>query len=167
MASDYTTFTETYAYAHAHHLPTFPDGHKCREVHGHLTEVTITFDVDHSGRRYAFDHAEIDRMAARVLSKLDHVTVNNVNATPSTCEACGTVSYADDGPLFDGLAETQLDWLAEQFKRELGMVAGAMLREVHLDEWSTGSTFRLVKHRKSWRSRETVAMLRDIREVDQ
>lgn len=148
MASDYTTFTETFAYAHAHHLPTFPDGHKCREMHGHLTEVTITLDVDHSGRRYAFDHAEIDRMAARVLSKLDHKMINEVEG------------------LADGLAETQLAWIVERFSMEVGMFAGAMLREVHLDEWSTGSTYRLVKHRKSWRNRSSVAMLRDIGEAD-
>ncbi len=145
---NYTTFTETYAYVHAHHLPTFPDGHKCRAMHGHLSEVTITFDVDHAGRRYAFDHAEIDKVAACVLSKLDHKTINDI-----------------DG-LADGLAETQLSWLVERFAAELGQFAGAMLREVHLDEWSTGSTYRLVKHRKSWRNRETVAMLRELAEID-
>jgi 6-pyruvoyltetrahydropterin/6-carboxytetrahydropterin synthase len=147
MSTDYTTFTETFAYAHAHHLPTFPDGHKCRSMHGHLSEVTITIDVDHAGRRYAFDHAEIDKMAARVLVKLCHHTINEVPG------------------LEDGLAETQLGWLVERFALEVGMFAGAVLREVHLDEWSTGSTYRLVKHRKSWRNTSSIAMLRDIHEA--
>jgi 6-pyruvoyltetrahydropterin/6-carboxytetrahydropterin synthase len=145
--TDYTTFTETFAYCHAHHLPTFPEGHKCRGMHGHLSEVTITMDVDHTGRRYAFDHAEIDLMAARVLVKLDHKTINEIEG------------------LADGLAETQLAWLVERFSMEVGMLAGAVLREVHLDEWSTGSTYRLVKHRKSWHNPSAVAMLRYFREA--
>lgn len=128
-----TIFEEKYAYAHAHDLPGFPDGHKCRRMHGHLNEVTIVLRVDDGPNGYAFDHSLIDGVAARILSSLDHRYINDVEG------------------LEDGLAETQLAWLVAKFAPVLLDHLGAVLIEVHLDEWSSGSTFRKVKHRKSWR----------------
>jgi 6-pyruvoyltetrahydropterin/6-carboxytetrahydropterin synthase len=124
-------FTERFAYAHAHHLPTFPDGHKCRRVHGHLNEVTITIEVATGSNGYAFDHAELDKVGARVLGPLDHALINTVTG------------------LEDGLAETQLAWLVPRFAAEAERLGGRLIA-VDLDEWSSGGNYRLVKHRKSW-----------------
>lgn len=124
-------FTETYAYACAHHLPTFPEGHKCRRVHGHLCEVTITIEVSNGARGYAFDHADLDGIAKTILGPLDHHMINDVPG------------------LEDGLAETQLAWLVHRWQKHVEPL-GATLVECHLDELSSGGTFRAVKHRKSW-----------------
>lgn len=124
-------FTEEWAYAHAHHLPTFPEDHKCRRIHGHLNIVTATFSVPNGPKGYAFDHSELDGVAARVLVHLDHRLINDVPG------------------LEDGLAETQLAWLVDRFGSEVASL-GATLVEMHLDEWSSGGNYRPVRHRKSW-----------------
>ena len=129
-------FTETYAYTCAHHLPTFPDGHKCRRVHGHTCDVTITIQVSNGPTGYAFDHGELDKCAAAILAPLDHHLINDVPG------------------LEDGLAETQLAWLVHRWQIHAFQLGGRLV-ECHLDEWSSGGTFRLVKHRKSWPDRST------------
>jgi 6-pyruvoyltetrahydropterin/6-carboxytetrahydropterin synthase len=128
-----TIFTEQYCYTAAHHLPTFPEGHNCRRVHGHTYKVTISLAVDDGPEGYAFDHACLDNVAAAVLGPLDHATINDVEG------------------LEDGLAETQLAWLVERFRGALAELDAELL-EVHLDECSSGGRFRYVKHRKSWKA---------------
>jgi 6-pyruvoyl-tetrahydropterin synthase len=134
-------YTETYSYAHAHHLPTFPEGHKCRRVHGHVNDVTITWEVDLPPGGYAFDHALLDKVATLVIGPLDHALVNDVH--PS---------------LADGLAESQLMYIVRGMlttaQAIIPSAANARLIEVQLDEWSTGGSLRKVAHRKSWIGRE-------------
>jgi 6-pyruvoyltetrahydropterin/6-carboxytetrahydropterin synthase len=123
--------TETYSYAHAHHLPTFPADHKCRRVHGHISDVTITIEVENGEKGYAFDHALLDGVARDAIGPLDHQLINEIPG------------------LEDGLAETQLAWIVAGLEIALAPL-GATLTRVDLDEWSSGSTLRRVAHRKSW-----------------
>jgi 6-pyruvoyltetrahydropterin/6-carboxytetrahydropterin synthase len=140
--------TETFAIAIAHHLPTFPAGHKCLNIHGHLIEITVTVKVDNGAKGYAFDHAELEEVAGDILGELDHRPLNGLSIA---CPNCGTtVKTAGVDGLDDGLAETLLAWLVERFGEAVRGRLGAELVEVHVDEWSSGRTFRLVKHRKSW-----------------
>ena len=130
-------YTETYSYAHAHYLPTFPEGHKCRLVHGHINDVMITWEVVLGSEGYAFDHALLHEVATAVIGPLDHTLINTVH--PS---------------LADGLAESQLLYIVRGLHRvahdHLPPESIPRLIEVHLDEWSTGGRLQRVAHRKSW-----------------
>ena len=128
-----TTMTETYRIAFAHCLPTFPEGHKCRRVHGHVADIVITVEATHEGR-YAFDHGDFDLLALEVLGPLDHRMVNEIEG------------------LEDGLAETLLAWIVARLHDAVARRwSGVRLLGVHFDEHSTGSTLRPIPpHRKSW-----------------
>jgi len=127
---------ETFTITYAHSLPTFPEGHKCRAVHGHTATITVDVFAPIDGMRgYALDHAEIGRVLTPSLRALDHKYINDVPG------------------LDDGLAETLLAWLVDRFSRQLKQLgAGVELRGVELNEMSSGGTFQLVTHTKIWRA---------------
>lgn len=69
-----------YSWEAAHFLPNFPDGHKCKTMHGHSYELEVTVEVDHNFRMgHAMDFAVIDEQVHReVVSVLDHKTINDI-----------------------------------------------------------------------------------------
>lgn len=63
----------------AHQLDCFPEGHKCRRVHGH----TMTVDVVLEGpvpeeRGYLVDFGEIKQAIAPIRKTLDHRMLNDI-----------------------------------------------------------------------------------------
>lgn len=63
----------------AHHLPTFPEGHKCRQLHGHTfhVELVLEGEVD-PAVGYLMDFGEIKRVAGPVMDGLDHQLLNDI-----------------------------------------------------------------------------------------
>ncbi len=73
------SLTKTIDFEAAHWLPTFPDGHKCRRMHGHSFKVDIVVegDVDpHKG--YLLDFGEIKAALAPIHDALDHRLLNDI-----------------------------------------------------------------------------------------
>jgi len=59
------SLSKTFRFEAAHHLPTFPEGHKCRRLHGH----SFRFDVVVEGEvlpeaGYLIDYGEIKKALA-------------------------------------------------------------------------------------------------------
>jgi 6-pyruvoyltetrahydropterin/6-carboxytetrahydropterin synthase len=70
---------KTFSFEAAHWLPTFPEGHKCRRMHGHSFRI----DVEVSGqvqaeKGYLQDYGEISRAWAPLMDTLDHHLLNEV-----------------------------------------------------------------------------------------
>ena len=63
----------------AHDLPTFPDGHKCRRLHGHSFrfDVIVEGDVDPK-KGYLIDYGEIKTATDPLVTRLDHYYLNEV-----------------------------------------------------------------------------------------
>jgi 6-pyruvoyltetrahydropterin/6-carboxytetrahydropterin synthase len=63
----------------AHHLPNAPDGHRCRQVHGHsyVVEVVVEGEVD-PVRGWFIDYGEIARVCEPIRIELDHKLLNEV-----------------------------------------------------------------------------------------
>jgi 6-pyruvoyltetrahydropterin/6-carboxytetrahydropterin synthase len=63
----------------AHWLPTFPEGHKCRRLHGHSfkAEVIVEGDVDEA-EGYLIDYADIKAAITPLRERLDHRCLNDV-----------------------------------------------------------------------------------------
>lgn len=63
----------------AHWLPSFPDGHKCRRMHGHSfrVEVIVAGDVPES-KGYLIDYGEIKAAIEPVREALDHRLLNEI-----------------------------------------------------------------------------------------
>ena len=63
----------------AHSVPTFPEGHKCRRMHGHSYEADLILEgpID-PALGYVADFAEIKRCAEPLVEQLDHHTLNEI-----------------------------------------------------------------------------------------
>lgn len=63
----------------AHFLPNVPDGHKCREMHGHTYHLTLYIEgtvLDQEG--WVLDFGDIKALMKPVLDTLDHHFLNNI-----------------------------------------------------------------------------------------
>lgn len=71
--------SKSFTFEAAHFLPTFPEGHKCRRLHGH----SFTFDVIVEGdvepaKGYLIDYGDIKLAAEPVVKALDHYLLNDI-----------------------------------------------------------------------------------------
>jgi 6-pyruvoyltetrahydropterin/6-carboxytetrahydropterin synthase len=71
--------TKTFHFEAAHDLPTFPDGHKCRRLHGHSFrfDVVVEGEVD-PAKGYLIDYGDIKQAAEPIVKRLDHYYLNEV-----------------------------------------------------------------------------------------
>ena len=75
-----TTLTKSLTFEAAHWLPTFPEGHKCRRIHGHSfrVDIIVTGDVPEDDG-YLIDYGQIKRAAQSVVDQLDHRLLNDID----------------------------------------------------------------------------------------
>ena len=71
--------TKTFHFEAAHDLPVFPEGHKCRRLHGHSFQfdVIVEGEVPES-RGYLIDYADIKTAAEPIVRQLDHYYLNDI-----------------------------------------------------------------------------------------
>ena len=74
-----TRIGRSYRFEAAHHLPLVPEGHKCRNLHGHNYRVSIVVRGALDARGFVKDFAEIDEVVNPLLAQLDHHLLNEVN----------------------------------------------------------------------------------------
>ena len=104
--------TKSFHFEAAHGLPTFPEGHKCRRLHGH----SYRFDVVIEGQvqqdtGYLIDYAEISKAVSPLLAKLDHFYLNQVEGLSN--------------PTSENLAR----WIWDRLKPKLPMLVAVVLHE--------------------------------------
>ena len=73
-----TRIGRTYRFESAHHLPHLPDGHKCKNLHGHNYRVEIVKQGTPDARGFVEDFAEIDAEIAPLVKTVDHRLLNEV-----------------------------------------------------------------------------------------
>lgn len=73
-----TRIGRTYRFESAHHLPLLPEGHKCKNVHGHNYRVEVIVSGALDARGFVMDFAEIDAEIMPLIRKLDHRLLNEV-----------------------------------------------------------------------------------------
>ncbi len=71
--------TKTFTFEAAHSLPTFPEGHKCRRLHGHsfTVEVVVAGEVA-PAKGYLVDYANIKAAYEPIRQQLDHHHLNEI-----------------------------------------------------------------------------------------
>jgi len=63
----------------AHFLPAFPEGHKCRRMHGHSFVVDLILEGElPEGQPYLVDMGEVKAAFAPLREQLDHHLLNDV-----------------------------------------------------------------------------------------
>lgn len=77
-----------FSFDSAHFLPHVPDGHKCKEIHGHTYRMIVYIngelikDLD-----WVMDFAEMKKVIAPVIKTIDHKLLNNIPGLENpTCE---------------------------------------------------------------------------------
>jgi 6-pyruvoyltetrahydropterin/6-carboxytetrahydropterin synthase len=70
----------SFGFEAAHWLPTFPEGHKCRRMHGHSFRVEVAVEGDVPPEQgYLIDYGDIQAAIDVVFSQLDHRCLNDID----------------------------------------------------------------------------------------
>ena len=103
---------KAFTFEAAHWLPTFPEGHKCRRMHGHSfqVEVVVEGEVD-PAKGYMTDYGDICAVCEPVLERLDHRLLNEVEG------------------LENPTAENLTRWLWDRLVGDLPHLAEVVVRE--------------------------------------
>ncbi len=73
-----TRIGRTYRFESAHHLPHLPEGHKCKNLHGHNYRIEVVVRGSLDARGFVKDFAEIDAELAPLIKLVDHRLLNDV-----------------------------------------------------------------------------------------
>jgi len=104
------TIIKEFRFEAAQTLPTAPEGHKCRNMHGHSfkIEIACTGTVD-PAIGWVYDHAEISRAMNPLLDKLDHSYLNEIEGLENpTIENMCAWFWRILAPQLPGLSEIVL-----------------------------------------------------------
>lgn len=99
--------TKDFSFEAAQTLPNVPEGHKCRQMHGHSfrIEISVEGDVDEA-TGWLYDHARISRAMNPILDQLDHSYLNEVAGLENpTIENMCRWFWERLAPQLPGLAE--------------------------------------------------------------
>lgn len=70
---------KTFTFEAAHHLPCFPEGHKCRRMHGHSFMVDVIVEGDLPvGQPYLIDYGDIKAVIDPIHNEIDHRCLNDI-----------------------------------------------------------------------------------------
>ena len=71
--------TKSFDFEAAHWLPTFPEGHKCRRLHGHSFRIDVIVAGDVPPEQgYLVDFGQLKAAIAPVELQLDHYLLNEI-----------------------------------------------------------------------------------------
>lgn len=73
-----TRIGRTYRFESAHHLPLLPEGHKCRNLHGHNYRIEVVLSGPLDARGFVVDFAEIDAEIIPLIESVDHRLLNEI-----------------------------------------------------------------------------------------
>lgn len=93
----------------AHYLPLLPEGHKCRDMHGHTYRLRIWLNGKPNEMGWVMDFAEIKRILSPVVDQLDHKILNKVDGLENpTCELVAVWIWNKLKPLLPILDKVEL-----------------------------------------------------------
>ncbi len=103
---------KTFGFEAAHFLPSFPEGHKCRRMHGHSFKVDVVIEGEiPPGASHLMDYADIKAVIDPIERQLDHFCLNEVPGL--------------ENPTSEMIAK----WLWDRLKPRLPMLAEIIVYE--------------------------------------
>lgn len=104
--------SKTFGFEAAHDLPTFPEGHKCRRLHGHSFRFDIIVEGEvEEAKGYLVDYGEITHVVSPIVKQLDHYYLNKIEGL--------------ENPTSEVLAR----WLWDHIKPQLPLLASIIVYE--------------------------------------
>ena len=96
----------------AHFLPNVPDGHKCKNIHGHTYHLTVHLEGDLvDDLEWVMDFKELKDVVKPVIDRLDHQLLNDIEG------------------LENPTAERIVIWIWDQIKPKLPLLSRLELNE--------------------------------------
>lgn len=109
--------TKSFDFEAAHWLPTFPEGHKCRRLHGHSFHVDVVVEGEvPPDKGYLIDFGTIKDAIDPVKQRLDHYCLNDIEG------------------LQNPTAEMLSKWIYDRLKPTLPLLAAVRVRETCTSE---------------------------------
>lgn len=106
------SLTKSFDFEAAHWLPCFPEGHKCRRLHGHSFKVDVVVEgVVPEARGYLVDFGEIKAAIAPLQARLDHYLLNEIEG------------------LANPTSEVLAQWVYDRLKPQLPLLAAVRVHE--------------------------------------
>lgn len=104
--------SKTFRFEAAHWLPTFPEGHKCRRMHGHSFEVDVVVEGEVDPKLgYLLDYGVIKQAIEPIRLQLDHYLLNEIPG------------------LENPTSEMLCKWIYDRLKPELAMLSLVRVHE--------------------------------------
>jgi len=99
-----------FSFDSAHHLPFVPEGHKCKNVHGHTYHLTLFFSGEPDPQLgWIVDFAQIKKVVKPIIELLDHKNINDVPGLENpTCELMTIWFWNKIKPLLPSLSKVEL-----------------------------------------------------------
>ena len=99
--------TKDFTFEAAQTLPFAPEGHKCRQMHGHSFKVEISVEGETDpATGWFYDHAVIGRAMKPLVGQLDHSYLNEIAGLENpTIENMAAWFWQQLAPQCPGLAE--------------------------------------------------------------
>ena len=99
-----------FSFDSAHFLPNVPEGHKCREMHGHTYHLTIFAEgelVEPEG--WVLDFTDLKHVVKPIIDQLDHKLLNNISGLENpTSEVLATWLWKQIKPSLPALKHIEL-----------------------------------------------------------
>lgn len=82
------TIFKEFTFDSAHFLPNVPDGHKCKNMHGHTYRLTVFFEGPLDPQlAWVEDFADVKKNINPIINRLDHKLMNDIEGLENpTCE---------------------------------------------------------------------------------
>ncbi len=98
-----------FQFSAAHHLGHLPDGHKCKQPHGHNYTVIVILRAEQlDDRGFVLDYGELDPIKRYIDESLDHRDLNTVLRGYTTAENIAKFLYIKFKPYFPALYEVRV-----------------------------------------------------------
>ncbi|WP_420579838.1 6-carboxytetrahydropterin synthase QueD [Reichenbachiella sp.] len=101
-----------FAFDSAHFLPNVPEGHKCKNMHGHTYHLTVYLEGDlDTELQWVMDFKELKDVVKPVIERIDHQLLNDIKG------------------LENPTAERIVVWIWEQIQPKLPLLSKLELNE--------------------------------------
>jgi len=109
--------TKKFTFEAAHWLPFFPEGHKCRRLHGHSFRVEIQVKGESNAEGILLDFGVVKAIVKPYIDLLDHRCINEVG------------DERQDELLKNPTSENLSKWFYDQLKPELPDLDSVLIHE--------------------------------------
>jgi 6-pyruvoyltetrahydropterin/6-carboxytetrahydropterin synthase len=103
--------SKSFSFEAAHRLLCFPEGHKCRRLHGHSFHFEIFVEGEVAPNGILMDYGDIKRAVEPIVQMLDHQYLNDIPG------------------LENPTAEILTKWIYDRIKPALPMLVSVVVKE--------------------------------------